>query len=134
MGKGNPHLPEKKNIARCYLRAVFEQGGTEGLAKVKPQDCWACHPTELSKGNYTTSAWTSLFGREKKTAETEVANCGQLSSFPQYTDEQIPDCFKMGGSGGTAGAGTVGDGAGAGTAGDGAGAKSGSPGGEKKGK
>jgi hypothetical protein len=138
MGKGNPHLPEKKNIARCYLRAVYEQGGSEGLAKVKPQDCWACHPTELSKGNYNTSAWTSLFGREKKNAEAEVANCGQLSSFPQYTDEQLPDCFKMGGA--TRGAGTAdadnGTGAGAGTNGagaNGAGANGGSPG-EKRGK
>jgi hypothetical protein len=105
MGKGNPHLPEKKKIAQQYLRAVYEQGGVEALNKVKPTDCWACHPAELSKGNYTVSAWGSLFGRQKKDAEQEVSSTGQLSSFPQYAAENIPDCFKMAGASGGAGGG-----------------------------
>jgi hypothetical protein len=141
-GRGNPHLPEKKKIAQCFLRASFEQGGIEGLSKVKPADCWAAHPSELPKGNYTISAWGSLFNRIKKEAEQEANSSGQLSSFPQYAAENLPDCFKSGGgagaggaSGGGTGAGSTGAGsAGAGTGAgvNGTGAKSGSP--DKKGK
>jgi hypothetical protein len=103
-GKGNPHLDEKKKIAKQYLRAVYEQGGLEGLGKVKPTDCWACHPAELSKGNYTVSAWGSLFNRIKQDAKQEAESCGQLSSFPSYSAEMLPDCFKTAGSTGAGGA------------------------------
>jgi hypothetical protein len=132
-GKGNPHLPEKKKLAQCFLRASFEQGGAEGLSKVKPQDCWACHPAELSKGNYTVSAWGSLFNRVKKDAEQEASSCGQLSSFPQYAPEDLPDCFKTtaggGGAGGAGGAGAGGTGgAGAGGTGGTTGATNGNTG------
>jgi hypothetical protein len=138
-GRGNPHLPEKKKIAQKYLRASFEKGGIEGLSKTKPADCWAAHPSELPKGNYSISAWGSLFNRLKKEAEAEANSSGQLSSLPQYSDEEMPDCFKMGGSGGGgAGASGVGGAAGPsggnnnGTGNNGAATKSGSP--DKKGK
>jgi hypothetical protein len=135
MGRGNPHLPEKKKIGQCFLRATFEQGGAEGLAKVKPTDCWACHPTELPKGNYTVSAWGSLFNRLKKDAEQEAGSTGQLSSFPQYAAEDLPDCFKGGAAadGGTGGAGG-GNAAAAGAGASGSNAAGGSPMDNKKGK
>jgi hypothetical protein len=135
-GKGNPHLAEKKKLAQCYLRAVFEQGGAEALSATKPQDCWACHPTELAKGNYTTSAWGSLFARIKKDAEQEAGSSGQLSSFPQYAAEDLPDRFNSGAGAGAA----TGTGAGAGrtsgaaTTGTGSGGAKGSPTDAKKGK
>jgi hypothetical protein len=139
-GRGNPHLQEKKKYAQCYLRATFEQGGAEALAASKPQDCWSCHPTELAKGNYTTSAWGSLFARIKKDAEQEAGSSGQLSSFPQYAAEDLPDRFKSGtgaGAGMGAGAGTgtgTGGTGGAATTGTGSGGAKGSPADAKKGK